>query len=145
MFILLSLFPFSCCFRCISYAFLLLASPLQVASQWRKKAAPCWHFTIHAKRNWQRVIHYPACPQCCIPLASNNLQRKSLTFIIQILYRHIYISYDGIYMKSGAAEPKAFATQWMRALNDGLHLNWHLIRQKFKSIDKARLCTGNSY
>lgn len=109
------------CFRCISYAFRLLAFPLQVASQWRKKAAPCWHFTIHAKRNWQRVTHYPVCPQCCILLESNNLQRKSpLNCIIQILYIHIYLyirTYKcmcvcaEIYIKS-AIQPKALL-QWL--------------------------------
>lgn len=61
------LFPLH--FLCVSFA---LASPSQVASQWRKKAAQCWHFTIHARRNWQRVTHFPACPQCCIPLESNS-------------------------------------------------------------------------
>lgn len=82
----LFLFILSFCFRCISYAFRLLAFPLQVASQWRKKAAQCWHFTIHARRNWQRVTHFPACPQCCIPSESNNLQRK---YPFPLLYKYI--------------------------------------------------------
>lgn len=82
------LFILSFCFRCISYAFRLLAFPLQVASQWRKKAAQCWHSTIHARRNWQRVTHFPACPQCCIPSESNNLQRK---YPFPLLYKYMYM------------------------------------------------------
>lgn len=105
----LFLFILSFCFRCISYAFRLLAFPLQVASQWRKKAAQCWHFTIHARRNWQRVTHFPACPQCCIPSESNNLQRK---YPFPLLHKYICSStslcvFAGIYIKS-TVQWKAF-------------------------------------